>query len=363
LIEASSSYTTCFFSNWYLGGFRSFESITHGYGTLASEYGIKVVNQWASGVDADARRVALRDGGSVPYDRLVVAPGIDFRWDTLEGYGPAEAEILPHAYQAGPQTRLLRRQILEMRDGGTFLMIAPPNPFRCPPGPYERVSMVAHYLKHHKPGSKIIILDHKSKHSKQALFEEAWATHYPGMIEWLPGEIVGRIKAINAANKTVATEDESFTGDVVNVIPAQKAGAIAHSAGLADETGWCPIKDASTFESALVPDVHVLGDASINGAMPKSGFSANSQAKVVAMAVNGALTGAGTFPARFRNTCWSLLATEDAVKVGASYKAEADKVVKVEGFISETEESAALRAQTKQEAIGWYSGITADIFG
>jgi len=212
---------------------------------------------------------------------------------------------MPHAYKAGLQTQLLREKIENMAEGGTFVMVTPPNPYRCPPGPYERACMIAKQFKEKNPTAKIIILDPKEKHSKQALFQEAWTTHYDGMIEWIPGDFGGKVTAVNAADMTITTEDgEVFNADAANIIPPQKAGIIAEAAGATDNTGWCPI-DPHSMASKLVDDIHIVGDACIPGDMPKSGFSANSQAKVCAMAIRHALTGSKKFPARFRNTCWS----------------------------------------------------------
>lgn len=362
LIEANPQYTTCFYSNLYIGGIRDFSSITHSYDGLAG-HGVNVVNAIASGVDAAARTITLEDGSVIEYDKLVLAPGIDFEWDAIEGYDEAAAEIMPHAYKAGPQTKLLKEKVDSMRDGGTFVMVAPPNPYRCPPGPYERVCMIAKRFKESNPTAKIMILDPKEKHSKQALFQEAWETHYEGMVEWVPGDFGGKVTAVDASTMIITTEDgEAIKADAANIIPAQKAGMIAAAAGATDDTGWCPI-DAKTMASTVVDDVYVVGDACIPGDMPKSGFSANSQAKVCAMAVRNALTGSDLFPARFRNTCWSTVAEADTMKVGASYEATDEKIAKTEGFISEVGESADLRQQTREEADGWYDSITADIFG
>jgi NADH dehydrogenase FAD-containing subunit len=362
LVEANRNYTTCFFSNLYIGGFRSFESITHGYDTLASQYGVKVVNDRATAIDPAKKMVQLNGGGSLAYDRLVVAPGIEMKYDTIDGYSEQVAQSMPHAWQAGPQTQILKRQLLEMEDGGTVVIAPPPNPFRCPPGPYERVSMVAHYLKHYKPRSKIVILDAKNKFSKQKLFEDSWAQYYPGLIEWVPLEITGGVQMVDAKTMTIKTTSETIKASVANVIPAQRAGRIAQVAGLADKSGWCPVEPA-TLASKLQPDIHLVGDAIIPGDMPKSGFAANSQAKVCAMAVRVALTDAKAFPPRFRNTCWSLLATDDAVKVGATYKATEEKIAKTEGFISKAGEDDKVRAATAREAIVWYDGIAKDMFG
>lgn len=361
LIEPTRTYYTCFFSNLYIGGFRTLESIGHSYGSLAAA-GVNVVHDWATGIDRDAKTVALAGGGQVRYDRLVLSPGIDFKYDSVPGYGIDAQSAMPHAWKAGSQTELLRSQVMNMRKGGTFVMVPPPNPYRCPPGPYERISMVAHLLKQKNPSAKIIILDAKEKFSKQALFEEGWQRHYPDMIEWIPASIFEGIKSVNPATMELETELETFKADVANVIPAQKAGRIAEAAGLTNETGFCPIVPA-TMQSQVDESIHVIGDASIAGDMPKSGFSANSQAKVAAVAARSALTDSKMFPARFANTCWSLIATDDGVKVGARYQATDEKIAKTEGFISATGEDAALRKQTYDESLGWYAGITRDMFG
>ena len=361
LIEANAQHTTCFYSNLYLGGIRDFDSITHSYDGL-SGHGVNVVNAMASGVDAAAKTVTLEDGSVIDYDKLVLAPGIDFKWEAIEGYDEAAAEIMPHAYKAGPQTKLLKERVDSMAEGGTFVMVTPPNPYRCPPGPYERACMIAKRFKESNPTAKIMILDPKEKHSKQALFQEAWETHYEGMVEWVPGDFGGKITGVDAGGMTVTTEDgEVVKADAANIIPPQKAGMIAAAAGATDDTGWCPI-DGKTMASTVVDDVYVVGDACIPGDMPKSGFSANSQAKVCAMAVRNALTGSDLFPARFRNTCWSTVAEAATMKVGANYEATDEKIAKTEGFISEVGESTDLRQQTREEADGWYDSITADIF-
>lgn len=361
LIEPSRSYYTCFFSNLYIGGFRDLQSIEHNYATLASEYGINVVHDWAVGVDRDAKTVALAGGGSVPYDRLVISPGIDFVDGAVPGWDVSAQTAMPHAYKAGTQSALLKAQIEAMPEGGTYVMVAPPNPYRCPPGPYERISMVAHVLKQTNPTAKIIIADPKPKFSKQALFEEGWANHYGGMIERIGPDFGGDNISVNPATMEVDVDGEIIKADVCNVIPAQKAGIICAAADLTDGN-WAPVS-GHTMQSRMDENIHILGDATNQGDMPKSGFSANSQAKVAAMAVRGALTGSRVFPAKFSNTCWSLIDTDDGIKVGASYEATDEKIAKVDGFISATGEDASLRKATYEESIGWYEGITSDMFG
>ena len=361
LIEPSRTYYTCFFSNLYLGGFQELSDIAHSYGTLAANYGINVVHDWATGVDRDAKTVSLAGGGSVPYDKLILSPGIDFVDGAVEGWDLSAQNKMPHAYKAGSQTELLKAQIMAMPEGGTFAMVAPPNPYRCPPGPYERVSMVAHVLKANNPTAKIIVADPKPKFSKMALFQEGWGNNYEGMVDWIGEDFGGGIVSVNPDAMTVTIDGEETKVDVCNVIPAMKAGRIAEMAGVTDGN-WAPV-NAADMSSKADPDVYVLGDASQQGDMPKSGFSANSQAKVCANAVRGALTGSKVFPAKFSNTCWSLIDTNDGVKVGATYEATPEKIAKVDGFISQTGEDADLRKATYEESLGWYAGITSDMFG
>ncbi|MEC9367865.1 MAG: NAD(P)/FAD-dependent oxidoreductase [Pseudomonadota bacterium] len=361
LVEVQPQYTTCFFSNLYLGGFRTLESLVHSYDGL-KKLGVKVVHDLATAVDTSKKTVTLKGGSTLPYDRLVLSPGIDFKYDTIEGYSEAAAEKLPHAYKAGAQTKLLKSQLEAMPDGGTVVMIPPPDPFRCPPGPYERASMIGHFLKTKKPKSKLVILDPKEKFSKMGLFQEGWGQHYAGIVEWVPpGMSGGGAKKIDAAAMTVQTGDgETIKAAVINVIPPQKAGKIAELAGCT-KGDWCPIK-ADSFASGQVADVYVLGDASIAAAMPKSGFSANSQAKVVANAIQAELDGKQKFPARFRNTCWSMISPDNSVKIGANYTPADTKLDAVDSFVSKAGEDAKLRAETFKESLGWYEGITADMF-
>ncbi|SHL04816.1 NADH dehydrogenase, FAD-containing subunit [Roseovarius marisflavi] len=361
LVEPSRSYFTCFFSNLYIAGFTDLEDISHTYGTLAAKYGINVVHDWAIDVDRAGKTVTLAGGAQLSYDKLILSPGIDFVEDAVPGWSVAAQNVMPHAYKAGSQSELLKAQIAAMPEGGTFAMVAPPNPYRCPPGPYERVSMVAHVLKQINPSAKILVIDPKEKFSKQGLFEEGWQSHYTGMIERIGPDFGGTNVSVNPDDMTIDIDGMVEKVDVCNVIPAQKAGRIADIAGVTDGN-WVPV-NAADLSTKVDPDVHVLGDAAAQGDMPKSGFAANSQAKVCAMAVRGALTGSKVFPAKFTNTCWSLIDTDDGVKVGATYEATAEKIAKVDGFISQNGEDAATRKATYEESIGWYAGITADMFG
>ena len=362
LVEPTRTYYTCFFSNLYIGGFREFSSIGHTYGGLASEFGVNVVHDWAVGVDRDAKTVTLASGGVLPYDRLVLSPGIDFKDGSVPGWSTAAQNKMPHSWKAGSQTQLLKAQIEAMPEGGTFAMVAPPNPYRCPPGPYERISMVAYYLRENNPTAKILVADPKAKFSKQPLFEEAWNSSYTGMVDWIGPDFGGENVEVRPDSMELIIDGEVEQVDVCNVVPGQKAGRIAELAGLTAENGFCDIVPA-TMQSRVDESIHVLGDATNGGDMPKSGFSANSHAKVAAMAIRGALTDSRVFPAKFSNTCWSLVDTENGIKVGATYEATEEKIAKVDDFVSQTGENSALRKATYEESLGWYAGITADMFG
>ena len=362
LIDDSDKFTTCFFSNLYLGGYRDFDSITHGYDRLQSDYGVTKLTGMAVSVDRAAKTVEMADGTSVAYDRLILSPGIDLIWDSVPGYSKEAAEIAPHAWQAGPQTQLLKDKLDAITSGQQVVMVAPPNPYRCPPGPYERVSMMAHLFKSKGVDAKIIVLDPKEKFSKQGLFMAGWEKYYPGMVEWIGPDVHGGIKGVDVNAGTVETDLDTFNGDLLNIIPAQKAGEIASAAGLTDDSGFCPIV-AESMRSTIDENIFVIGDASIAGAMPKSGFSANSQAKVAVMNIRGDLTGSKVFPAKYSNTCWSLIETDDGVKVGAQYAPQDGKIASTSSFKSKNGESEAVRKATYEESLGWYKGITTDMFG
>jgi NADPH-dependent 2,4-dienoyl-CoA reductase/sulfur reductase-like enzyme len=362
LVEPKPRYTTCFYSNLYLAGLRSLESLTHDYETLARQYGIKVIHDTAAAIDPVAKTVALEGGAKLAYDRAVVAPGIAFKFGAIEGYDEAATQTMPHAWNAGPQTKLLRQQLESMEDGGVFVIVAPRDPFRCPPGPYERACLVAYYFKQFKPRAKILILDAKDSFFEQDLFQDAWDRHYPGMIEWLPGQFTGGIKSVDVKTRAVKTAGDTFTASVANIIPPQMAGELAQRAGLADQSGWCPI-DPMTFESKLQPGIHVVGDAISGGEIPKSAFVANSQAKVCAFAIAAALTGSELAAPHLFNTCFTLLAPNDAVSDAISFKPQAGSIKITDIFFSQVGESADTRRQAAREADGWYTAFTHDVFG
>ena len=362
LVEPASTFVTCPFTNLYFGGLRTFDQQEHTFDEL-KRLGVRVVHDVAQAVDGRGHTVTLGDGTVLPYDKLVLSPGIDFRWNAIEGYDEAAAQLAPHAWKAGEQTRLLKQQLEAMPDGGLFVMVAPPNPYRCPPGPYERVSMVAHYFKNHKPKAKILILDAKDNFSKQALFTDGWNQFYPGMIEWVPASKDGKVVKVDAANRIVETEfGQQHKADVLNVIPPQRAGWIAERAGVTNDSGWVPVKPG-TFESTQVPDIFVVGDATVAAPMPKSGFAANTQAKVAAAAIVAQLAGKEPPAPSFANTCYSLIAPDYGVSVASVYAIQDGKLVETSGGLSPREASAEIRKLEAEYGVGWYDAIALDTWG
>ena len=271
---------------------------------------------------------------------------------------------MPHAWKAGAQTVLLRRQLEALEDGGLVVMSVPANPFRCPPGPYERASLIANYLKTRKPKSKILILDAKDSFSKQRLFQEAWKELYPDHLEWVALSKGGRVTSVDAGAQMFITEFSEHKAAVGNVIPPQRAGRLAELAGVADQTGWCPI-DPVTFESKRVSNVHVVGDASIAGSMPKSAFSANAQAKACAAAVVRLLGGQTPTQPKLINTCYSLVAPGYGISVAGVYEPANGVLSDVPGSggVSPSEAPRSVRAQEALFAEGWFNTITGEIFG
>jgi NADPH-dependent 2,4-dienoyl-CoA reductase/sulfur reductase-like enzyme len=362
LVESSATYTACPFSNAVIAGLRDLKAQQFTYQSLPDD--IVFARTTATAVDPTARSVTLADGRRLPYDRLVLAPGIDIRWDGLPGYNELAVDRMPHAWRAGPQTLLLRRQLEAMEDGGLVVIAAPANPFRCPPGPYERASLIAHYLKTKKPRSKVLILDAKDTFSKQRLFLNAWNDLYPGMVEWVPLSKGGKVTAVDPATNTLVTDFAQHKAAVANVIPPQKAGRIAEAAGVADRSGWCPI-DPATFESKLQPNIHVIGDAAIAGAMPKSAFAANSQAKACAAVVASLLSNKPAATPKLINTCYSLVGPDYAISVAGVYRPAEGQIAEVAGSggVSPLEAPPATRALEAAYGEAWFRTITGEVFG
>lgn len=368
LIEKNAHYYTCYMSNEVLGGGRTLDSLKFGYAGLEKR-GITVVQAEVTAIDAVAKSVQTT-AGNFPYDRCIVAPGIDYRYETIENYSADVAQQIPHAWKAGEQTTLLRSQLEAMPNGGTFVMVAPPNPYRCPPAPYERASQVASYFKKHKPNSKVLILDPKTSFTKQALFEEGWMKLYGygndgDMIEWASGG-TNAVVSLDVATKTVTTAGgERIAASVLNIIPAQKAGALAFSAGLTDSSGWCPVAVAS-FESTLHDNIHVIGDACIANPLPKSGFAANSEAKACALAVAALLNGREPGRTSFSNGCYSLVGDDYAISVVGIYRLSANgttiESVPNAGGTSPLAAAEEERLIDVQYAYSWYNNFTQDVF-
>jgi sulfide dehydrogenase [flavocytochrome c] flavoprotein chain len=368
LIEPKSRYITCPGSNWVLGGLRELRSLTFSYQRLINNYGIKLIHDHVTSIDAETKQVRLAGGESLRYERLIVAPGISFRWDTIEGYDAATAEYIPHAWQAGSQTETLLQQVRTMPENGKIVISAPANPFRCPPGPYERASMLAHYCKKYKPKAKILIVDHKRGFSKQGLFELGWKRHYGfgtanSLIEW-QSIADNPVIALAAKRKTLHTDfGDKISADVLNFIPPQQAGLIARQSGLTDASGWCPVNPLSC-ESTLQPSIHVIGDAAIQQPIPKSAFAANSEAKVCALAIINLLNERAPEEPVWVNTCYSLLTPDQAVSIAMVYKRNAAGLIEAvpgAGGVSQYTDRESLRLESLY-ALNWYDSITADSF-
>lgn len=363
LVEPSTHYATCPSSNAVIGGLRPYSSIVFGYDGVRKA-GVAVCHEKASAIDAQARRVRLASGETLAYDRLIVSPGVAMRFDVIPGYDAAAAERMPHAWKAGPQTDLLARQLEAMEDGGLVVISAPALPYRCPPGPYERASLIAHYLKTKKPRSKLILLDEKDKFSKQPLFEAAWKALYPDHLEWIPAAKGGGLTRVDPGTMEVFAKGGRFKPAVASIIPPQHTPAVCFDAGLADSYGWCRIEPVA-FESIRVPGIHVIGDASAAGAMPKSAFSAVAQAKVCAQAVADLLAGRAPPTPKLINTCYSLVAPEAAISIANVYEVEWDTLIAMPGIGGSSPPDASPDFRAKEAAYGaaWYRTATHELFG
>ena len=358
----SPTFTACPFSNAVIGGLRDLKAQQFGYDKVRGS-GVNVVIGTASGVDASGRTVRVGDR-SLSYDRLVLSPGIDIRWDALPGYNEAAAAKMPHAWRAGEQTTLLRSQLESMEDGGLVVMSVPGNPFRCPPGPYERACLIGHYLKTRKPKSKLLVLDAKDQFSKQRLFQNAWKEVYPNHIEWVSLSAGGKVNSVDPETNTLSTDFGKHVAKVANVIPPQKAGRIAEIAGVTNQSGWCPV-NPTTFELTQVPNIHVVGDATIAAPMPKSGFVANSQGKVAAYAIAKLLAGETPSEPRFLNTCYSLVAPDYGITVVNVFRTANNAFIEVKdsGGVSPLDANADFRKTEALYAEAWFRTITSEVFG
>lgn len=363
LVTAGKTFSACPFNNAVIAGLREPAAQEFAYHPLAA-LGIEVLTAKATAVDPAAKTVTLSGGDKRAWDRLVIAPGVDMNWTAIAGYTEAAAEKMPHAWSGGPQTWLLRRQLEAMEDGGLVVISAPATPYRCPPAPYERASLIAHYLKTTKPRSKVLILDAKDSFSKQGLFEEAWATLYPGVIERVPLSKGGGVSSVEPATMTVKTDFEDYKAAVANIVPPQRAAAIAARAGVADRTGWCPIEPVG-FESTLQPGIHVLGDAALMGGMPKAAHAAAEQGKVCAAAIVAKLAGRAPAERSLENVCYSLAGPTHGFLEVNDYRPEKGQLLPVPGAVSTSPlgADAALRAKEAADDHAWFRALTAETFG
>jgi len=363
LVASVKTFSACPFSSSVIAGLREPAQQDFSYAALAAA-GIKVAAAGASAVDAGGRTVTLEGGDRLSYDRLVMAPGIAINWRAIPGYGEAAAEKMPHAWTGGAQTVLLRRQLEAMEDGGLVVIAAPATPYRCPPAPYERASLIAHYLKAKKPKSKIVILDAKDSYSRKNLFEEAWASLYPGLIDWISLSKGGSVSSVDPSSMTVKTDFEDYKAAVANIIPPQRAGSIAERAGVADRTGWCPIEPVA-FESTLQPGIHVLGDAALMGAMPKAASAAAAQGKVCAAAIVARLAGRAPAEPLLDNVCYSLAGPDFGFVETNQYRPQNGQLMAVPGALhtSPAHADAALRVKEAREDEASFRTLTTATFG
>jgi sulfide dehydrogenase [flavocytochrome c] flavoprotein chain len=363
MVEANPVYTAPPMSNAVIAGLRTLNLQQFEYAGVQRD-GVVLALSAAAAVDPRARSVTLANGSKLNYDRLVIAPGIDFRWNAIQGYSEAAAAVIPHAWKGGNQIALLRRQLEAMEDGGTVVISVPVNPARCPPAPYERASLIAHYLKTKKPHSKVIVLDAKDGFTMQRLFEGAWKELYAGLIEWVSISDGGSLISVDVASRTLVTDFDKYKASVANIIPPQKAGRLAEIAGVADRTGWCPV-DPVSFASKLQPNIHVIGDAAIAGAMPRSASAANSQAKICAAAIARLTAGEPPRTPTLNSSCYSLIAPDYAISQRGTYRPVAGQYVEAENgaIVSPLAASTTVRQTEAEQAGAWYQSITREVFG
>ncbi|AMN39391.1 NAD(P)/FAD-dependent oxidoreductase [Rhodoplanes sp. Z2-YC6860] len=364
LIETNATYTAPPQSNAVIAGLMELSHQEFGYDKVKAA-GIDVINAAATAVDPEKRTVTLANGATLlAYDRLVVSPGIDFRAGFVQGYDRAAAETMPAAFNNAAEIMVLRRQLEAMADGGTVVVTSPVNPARCPPAPYERASLIAHYLKTRKPRSKVIVLDQKENFTMQKLFEAAWQELYPGLIEWVGLSNGGALSQIEASSKTISTDFDKYQAAVASIIPTQTAGRAADLAHVADRTGWCPV-DPLTFESKLQKNIHVIGDAAIAGAMPRSASAAQSQSRICAAAIAALFGGKSPEAPTLTSSCYSLIAPDYAISQRGTYR-PADDLYAESGpgvIISPQDAPRSLRKDEADQADAWFRTITGETFG
>lgn len=363
LVEGAASYVSNFNANLYIGGLLGLDRIVHSYDKLASIPGLTFVNQRASSIDRKRKVVILENGDAIAYDRLIVSPGVDLNYDSVPGWGKAYENLMPHAWKGLEQTKLLKARLDAVEDGGVIVVLAPPSPYACPPGPYERVSMMARVLRDSgKRNCRIIILDPKESFSMQGLFEEVWESQYPGMIEWIDASIYGSIESVDPKTNTVVTGFETYrNASLVNVIPAQSAAGIVREAALTDGTGFCPI-DAASMHSTSDRNIYVLGDASRAGEMPKSASAAHSQATVAAESICKEILGVTAASKSYESICWSEIDRDHALKYASQYELRNGRIRSVASSLSQVGEDPAIRKANRQEKLLWSDALASEMF-
>ncbi len=362
LIEPRRSFFTGPMSNAMLAGLMPEANLRQG-SAMAECDGVRWIGEAAARIDPIGKRVQLASGTWLEAERIVVAPGIALRWDSIEGLDESTTDLAPHGWLGDASLVALKRQWHSLRDGATVAIAVPQNPYRCPPGPYERASLLAWWLTQRYRRGKVLVFDAKDDFSKSALFRTAWDVNYPGVIQWRSRAEGGEVTGLDAQRRELhLAGGERLMVDMICAIPPQRAAAIAHEADLADESGWCPVR-GEDFQSTRHAGIHVIGDAAIAHPMPKSATAANAQAKLCALAIRAELRGETLPAARLINTCYSLVTPDYGISVGGLYGAVEGRLSALSEAISPLAATAALRAAEAAQAWGWYRGIVADSFG
>lgn len=361
LVERNRRFISGPFSNAVVAGIKDIDFISHDYVALSDNHDIEMRYDEVTSIDPGANSIGLQSGGSLDYDRLVVSPGVDLRWDGIKGYSRAAADSMPHAWRGTAQIELLKRRLQRLDDGEIVIITVPAAPFSGPSAPYERASLIASYLSVNKPRCKVLLLDGNSDFSNRQQFSSAWEQLYPGMIEWVSSVEGGSVDRVNPVNGMVYSGDQKYKGGLINVIPPQQAAGLARLADLVDDSGWCPVNQ-KTFESSRHANIHVLGDACIAGEMPKSGFSANTQAKVAAAAVVSYLNGQTPGTPSYLNSCYSLLGPEYGISVAEVYRLGSLGGIEKIHPADTSAAQADARLLEAAYAESWYANISADMF-
>lgn len=365
LIDARARWCTGPFTNLAITGLRSVDSITRSTAAIGRAHGLRTLVDEVTAIDPIAKTVTVAGGKRLHADRIVLSPGIAMRWGLIEGLTAEVSGAMPHAWTGDAQVQSLRDRLDTVPDGGTILISAPPNPYRCPPGPYERASLIAeHLLATGRKRCKILIADAKDDFTKRPLFLAEWDERYGAMIEWVSRTKGGEVARVDASTGEVWLRDQSASigTHLASIVPPQQAAAIAKAADVSDESGWCPVHPQN-FESTRHAGIHVIGDAAVAAPMPKSAFAANSQAKLCASAIAAALAGRPAADARMINTCYSLVAHDAAISVSGFYSAASGRIAIVSEGLSPLSPPDGLRAREAAQAHDWYESISTDSFG